>query len=128
LPFFLRNRRGEGVYGLQRAFQLAGARNVLGSLWSVDDAATAALMKLFYTKLWNEKLPPIEAIRQAQLEIYRDPGLIEKLTGQRAPLFEGEENLSRGDLTLNANANKQTSQSRTPARLWAAWTLQGSGI
>ena len=119
---------GEGVYGLQRAFQLAGARNVLGSLWSVDDAATAALMKLFYTKLWNEKLPPIEAIRQAQLEIYRDPGLIEKLTGQRAPLFKAEENLTRGDLKLNANANKQTSQRRTPARLWAAWTLQGSGI
>ncbi|HBN75150.1 MAG TPA: hypothetical protein DD473_04900, partial [Planctomycetaceae bacterium] len=135
---------GEGVYGLQRAFQLAGARNVLGSLWSVDDAATAALMKLFYTKLWNEKLPPIEAIRQAQLEIYRDPGLIEKLTGQRAPLFETKENLSetdeeltqlnpqekllRGDLKLNGNAQKQTQLRRTPARLWAAWTLQGSGM
>ncbi|WP_165441653.1 CHAT domain-containing protein [Rubinisphaera italica] len=135
---------GEGVYGLQRAFQLAGARNVLGSLWSVDDAATAALMKLFYTKLWNEKLPPVEAIRQAQLEIYRNPELIEKLTGQRASLFDTEENLTetdeeltqlnpqekllRGDLKLNGNVPKQTLQRRTPARLWAAWTLQGSGM
>ena len=39
---------GEGVFGLQRSFMQAGARNVLISLWKVDDAATRDLMIKFY--------------------------------------------------------------------------------
>jgi len=39
---------GEGVIGLSRAFLVTGARSVLVSQWSVDDAATAALMEQFY--------------------------------------------------------------------------------
>src|SRR5262249_54814589 len=64
---------GEGVYGLQRAFHIAGARDVVASLWQVNDEATAALMTLFYQGLWQEKLEPIEALRAAQLEIYYHP-------------------------------------------------------
>jgi CHAT domain-containing protein len=41
--------------GLHRAFHLAGTRNVVASLWEVDDQATAALMALFYHKLWQEE-------------------------------------------------------------------------
>jgi hypothetical protein len=54
---------GEGVFGLQRAFHYAGARNVVASLWKVDDLATAALMGEFYHQLWQQKQPPIEALR-----------------------------------------------------------------
>ncbi|MDM7954749.1 MAG: CHAT domain-containing protein [Cyanobium sp. CZS 25K] len=44
-------RTGEGVYGLQRALTVAGARTTLLSLWKVDDKATAAFMEAFYKRL-----------------------------------------------------------------------------
>jgi CHAT domain-containing protein len=58
---------GEGVFGLQRAFHIAGARTVVASLWKIDDAATQALMQEFYRNLWERKLPKLEALRRAQL-------------------------------------------------------------
>ena len=41
-----------------------------------SDRLTAALKGLFYRNLWLDKLPPCEALRQAQLAMYRNPGLI----------------------------------------------------
>lgn len=58
---------GEGVLGLQRAFQIAGAKSVLASLWKVSDDATEKLMIDFYMNLWNKNLSRIESLRQAQL-------------------------------------------------------------
>jgi CHAT domain-containing protein len=58
---------GEGLMGLQRAFQLAGARATVSSLWKVDDRATQALVAEFYTNLWQRKLPKLAALREAQL-------------------------------------------------------------
>lgn len=43
---------GEGLSGLQRSFQLAGARTVIASLWKVDDLATRELMHRFYFNYW----------------------------------------------------------------------------
>jgi CHAT domain-containing protein len=68
-------KAGEGVYGLQRAFLVAGAEALIMSLWKVDDAATQQLMTSFYSnwiKLGNKQ----KAFKQAQLQLmakYKDP-------------------------------------------------------
>jgi len=41
------------VLGLQRAFQVAGARTLVTSLWKVDDQATRQLMERFYESYWK---------------------------------------------------------------------------
>jgi CHAT domain-containing protein len=61
--------RGEGLIGLTRGFMYAGARRVVASLWKVDDAATAELMKRFYRGLFRHGLRPAAALRAAQLEM-----------------------------------------------------------
>jgi CHAT domain-containing protein len=62
---------GEGVLGLQRAFQLAGADAVVVTLWAVDDGATQRLMGEFYRNLWDRKMSKAEALRAAQLRLLR---------------------------------------------------------
>jgi CHAT domain-containing protein len=63
---------GEGMLGLTRAFLYAGAKRVVASLWQVNDAATAELMKRFYQGMLGEKrLSPATALRAAQLEMWR---------------------------------------------------------
>jgi CHAT domain-containing protein/tetratricopeptide (TPR) repeat protein len=67
-------RNGEGVYGLQRSIIVAGAKNLLMSLWKVDDEATARLMTMFYQL--REKMSNTEAFRAAQIQLrasYPDP-------------------------------------------------------
>ena len=58
---------GEGVYGLQRSFLQAGARNILISLWKVDDQITQELMVRFYQYLFQGKAER-EALKLAQLD------------------------------------------------------------
>jgi CHAT domain-containing protein/Tfp pilus assembly protein PilF len=110
---------GEGVFGLQRAFHLAGAQNVVASLWHVDDEATAALMGLFYHHLWREGQPPLEALRQAQLTLYHHPERIPVLARERGPDFTKAARLPA--------ASGAASARRSPARLWAGFIMSGVG-
>ena len=56
---------GEGVYGLQRALHVAGVKNMVMSLWKVDDTATQKLMVEFYTR-WIKTGNMRLAFREAQ--------------------------------------------------------------
>jgi CHAT domain-containing protein/tetratricopeptide (TPR) repeat protein len=60
-----REAGGEGLIGLSRAFQYAGARSVLASLWAVSDRSTAEFMRRFYGAL-KEGRPKDEAVQTAQ--------------------------------------------------------------
>lgn len=68
-------RAGEGVYGLQRAFIVAGAKSLVMSLWKVDDAATQALMTNFYTNLskGGSKLKAFKLAQQQLMIKYKEP-------------------------------------------------------
>jgi CHAT domain-containing protein len=114
---------GEGVYGLVRAFHIGGTRNVAASLWKVDDEATAALMVLFYRHLWGKKpLAPAEALRQAQLALYRNPQHVKEWSAGRGPNLK---------IVLPGSASKDPDKpvgtKRAPAKAWAAFVLSGPG-
>jgi CHAT domain-containing protein/Tfp pilus assembly protein PilF len=105
---------GEGVFGLQRAFHMAGAHIVVASLWKVDDQATAALMKLFYEQLWRKKKPPLAALREAQLLLYRHPALITTL---------GKRGVTMAESADTGEGRRQEATAAT--RLWASFTVSG---
>ena len=66
-------RTGEGVYGLRRAFFLAGTQSLVMSLWPVSDAVTREMMVDYYTGL-KRGLGRGEALRQAELAMLKRKG------------------------------------------------------
>jgi CHAT domain-containing protein len=65
-------RAGEGVLGLRRAFQIAGARTVIMSLWSVDDRATRQWMTALYRSRLVDGLDTADSVRAAALAVLKD--------------------------------------------------------
>ncbi|MBY0228539.1 MAG: CHAT domain-containing protein, partial [Gemmataceae bacterium] len=100
---------GEGVLGMQRAFQIAGARSVVASLWSVDDEATRQLMGDFYAQAWDGKTPMGEALGKAQLAMLFGKTLEGKPRGA-----------GKVPVKLPAGDGK-----RLPPFYWAAFVLSG---
>jgi CHAT domain-containing protein len=94
---------GEGLLGIQRAFQVAGARTTIATLWKVDDEVTRRIMEQFYKNYLEKGLSPSDALREAQLWALKTPDLIR---GADAP-------------------TSQTDSTRLPPKFWAAFTLSG---
>jgi CHAT domain-containing protein len=62
-------KAGEGVFGLRRAFQVAGARTVIMSLWSVEDRSAMQWMRALYEGRLRRGLDTAEAVREASLTV-----------------------------------------------------------
>ncbi|MBA4192464.1 MAG: hypothetical protein C0467_31230 [Planctomycetaceae bacterium] len=92
---------GDGVLGLQRAFQMAGTRTTVTSLWQVPDQSTGTLMARFYENRLSKTMPPLKALREAQLWVLNE--------GVKAGVLEEEPKNGR----------------RTPPLYWAAFVLAG---
>jgi CHAT domain-containing protein len=82
---------GEGVYGLRRAFAMAGAETQLISLWQVDDFGTQSLMASYYEQLLSG-LGRAEALRKVQLEMINSgvPMPIPTIGRRLSPLAIGD--------------------------------------
>jgi CHAT domain-containing protein/Tfp pilus assembly protein PilF len=112
---------GEGVFGLQRAFHVAGAQTVVASLWRVDDAATQALMQEFYRNLWQRKLPKLVALRQAQLAMLLHYDARQgKLRGPGAAVPADPKALARARQEARAAGRPPL-----PPLYWAGFVLSG---
>ena len=62
---------GEGVFGLRRAFQVAGAKTVIMSLWPVEDETTRQWMETLYREHFLNGKDTGESVRAASLQILR---------------------------------------------------------
>ncbi len=93
---------GEGLLGIQRAFQVAGVRATIATLWKVNDLATRRIMEQFYRNYLEKEMSPLEALRTAQIWALRNPGLVPR--GANAPA---------GDAAA------------LPPEFWAAFILSG---
>ncbi len=63
---------GEGVFGLRRAFQIAGARTLIMSLWPVDDEVTRAWMRELYTNRFVKQMSTIDSVHEASLALLNE--------------------------------------------------------
>jgi len=103
---------GEGLIGLTRAFEYAGARSVLASLWQVEDRRTAALMQRFHAHL-HAGLSRDQALQRAQAELIAGPVELEEQP--EGPFAWLGSLLGPRRATVDA----------THPFFWAAFTLQG---
>jgi CHAT domain-containing protein len=104
---------GEGLLGLQRAFQLAGARTTVASLWQVPDKATQLLMERFYNNLWNSdrKVSKLDALLDAQRWMLRE-GATQAV-------------VARGLVFDATDSSAVPKSGRLPLFYWAAFVLSG---
>jgi CHAT domain-containing protein len=107
---------GQGVFGLRRAFALAGARTVLLTLWNVSDEPTMLLVERFFENLIERRLDRLEALRDAQKYV-RDLSVQQLLDHPCADGFRSE-GFTDGSTEAHPFADPV---------FWGAFVLQGVG-
>jgi CHAT domain-containing protein len=123
----------EGIMGLRRAFQALGAKSLVVSLWNISDPATSVLMEEFYANLWGQKLGKLQALRQVQLTVLRNPQLVQKRARELRDLLRKrgvtEAKLASRELSKKAvelpDDGKPEPGARSPVAWWAAFILNG---
>jgi CHAT domain-containing protein len=121
-------RAGEGVFGLRRAFVLAGAKTLVMSLWKVPDLATAVLMERFYDNLLRRGMGRDAALRDAQCNTrdvtvaqlragWLSPAMIDQLAARDEAARCGYQELAR---------HPDNHQPFRQPRYWGAFICQGS--
>ena len=92
-------KNGEGVYGLRRAFVLAGTETLVMSLWPVSDYVTREMMSAYYKGL-KQGQGRGEALRQVQLSMLKKRG--------REHPFYGEAYINRANGPVSKANDKQS--------------------
>jgi CHAT domain-containing protein len=116
---------GEGVYGLQRAFHMAGAQTTVASLWQVDDEITQELLTRYFENLWHKGLGRLEALRQAQLAVRRGEG------NRAQPRYWAAWVLSGDPGALESPPRvvpAQHAEAVAVASWWSAWPWYAAGL
>ena len=106
---------GEGLIGIQRAFQVSGVDSVVATLWKVDDTMTRVLMQRFYRNLVEKKMSKLAALRDAQLWVLMNPSLVT------------DQERDRGAIRKRKPLSKKTAEpfQRTSPYFWAPFVLSG---
>jgi CHAT domain-containing protein/tetratricopeptide (TPR) repeat protein len=86
-------KAGEGVFGLRRAFQVAGVKTVIMSLWSVEDASTRQWMHALYEERFQHQRDTATAVRNATLTFLRE----RRAAGRRVEPFYWAAFVAAGD-------------------------------
>jgi len=116
---------GEGVYGLQRAFHMAGAQTTVASLWQVDDEITQELLTRYFENLWHKGLGRLEALRQAQLAVRRGEG------NRAHPRYWAAWVLSGDPGQLDSSPTTLPAQIPEPVAVapsWSGWPWYAAGL
>lgn len=132
---------GDGLIGLPWGFQFAGARNVVASLWKIDDTATSLLMTRFYTNMLGrfdqsraiagrtfppqEPMPKPEALHEAKY-------WLRTLTAEQLKKIKSELNLpaaARGaEFVKRPSAQPSTGRPFADPSYWGAFVFIGNGV
>lgn len=88
-------KAGEGVYGLRRAFQMAGAHTVVSSLWPVPDKAASRFMSALYSRTESSLPQRLQQVCLSELRRLREAGLPDDPVGWAPFIATGDWRLAR---------------------------------
>jgi len=119
-------RNGEGIQGMRRAFELAGVRTIICTLWSVPDASSAILMEEFYARLLkNKDMNKLRALAEAKehVKTMKNGELIKYLINNN--ITDATEKTELEDIYSNATDDWKEERPYEHPYYWAGYILQG---